>query len=120
MNTKSYSKWRLLAAKKANEIMHDLPQEATLAEIKRALRDGYPFGEKKHWPYKVWREECRTVINCRFPYGIDCPDAPDRICVRGSRSGMMPHIAKWLEKRIKVRVKSRHSATIKTMKGGAK
>ena len=24
------------------------------AELKRALKDAYPFGERKHWPYKIW------------------------------------------------------------------
>lgn len=24
---------------------------------KRELRDAYPFGERKYWPYKIWLEE---------------------------------------------------------------
>lgn len=26
----------------------------TESELKRALKDAYPFGERKHWPYKIW------------------------------------------------------------------
>lgn len=28
-------------------------------EIKKALREAYPFGEREYWPYKVWCDEVR-------------------------------------------------------------
>lgn len=28
-------------------------------EIRRALREAYPFCERKWWPYKVWCDEVR-------------------------------------------------------------
>lgn len=31
-----------------------LPRTATDAEIRRAVREAYPFGERAYWPYKVW------------------------------------------------------------------
>lgn len=40
-----------------------LPPDATDAAIRRALRDAYPFGERRYWPYKVWLRACRDV--CR-------------------------------------------------------
>jgi hypothetical protein len=30
---------------------------ASNAEIRKALRAAYPFGERKYWPYKVWCSE---------------------------------------------------------------
>lgn len=29
-------------------------------EIRKALREAYPFGERKYWPYKVWCDEIRA------------------------------------------------------------
>jgi hypothetical protein len=29
-------------------------------EIKKALREAYPFGIREHWPYKVWCDEVRA------------------------------------------------------------
>lgn len=28
-------------------------------EIRRALRDAYPFGPRCYWPYKVWLDEIK-------------------------------------------------------------
>ncbi len=27
--------------------------------LRRALREAYPFGERRYWPYKVWCDEVR-------------------------------------------------------------
>lgn len=29
-------------------------EHSTESELKQALKDAYPFGERKHWPYKIW------------------------------------------------------------------
>lgn len=29
------------------------------AEIRAALREAYPFGQRKYHPYKIWLDECR-------------------------------------------------------------
>lgn len=29
---------------------------------RRAFREGYPWGERAMWPYKVWRSEVRRVL----------------------------------------------------------
>lgn len=31
--------------------------DSTEKEQRAALRDAYPFGERKYWPYKVWLDE---------------------------------------------------------------
>jgi hypothetical protein len=33
-----------------------------LAEIRKALRAAYPFGERRHFPYKVWCSEVRRQL----------------------------------------------------------
>lgn len=30
------------------------------SEIRKALRDAYPFGVRQYWPYKVWCNEIRV------------------------------------------------------------
>lgn len=32
-------------------------------EIRSALRDAYPWFERKYWPYKVWCDEIRRQMN---------------------------------------------------------
>ena len=32
------------------------------AEIIKRVDDAYPFGEREHYPYKVWLEERKTAI----------------------------------------------------------
>lgn len=31
-------------------------------EIRRSLRDAYPFGERKYYPYKVWCDEINRQL----------------------------------------------------------
>ena len=31
-------------------------------EIRKALREAYPFGQKKYWPYKVWLDEINRQL----------------------------------------------------------
>lgn len=31
-------------------------------ELRAKLREFYPFGERKYWPYKVWCEEVRRAL----------------------------------------------------------
>ena len=40
--------------------------------LRKALRDAYPYGERKMWPYKVWCSEVRKQL------GLDKkePDMP--------------------------------------------
>jgi hypothetical protein len=33
-----------------------------IRQIRRALRDAYPFGERARWPYKVWCDEVRRWL----------------------------------------------------------
>jgi hypothetical protein len=37
------------------EMIHrSLPPDATLKQRKEALKNGYPFGERRYFPWKAW------------------------------------------------------------------
>jgi hypothetical protein len=33
--------------------------------LRRALREAYPFGERRYWPYKVWLNEIKRQLTGR-------------------------------------------------------
>lgn len=37
------------------------------AEIRRALRVAFPWGERDNWPYRVWRDEIAAQRNGKRP-----------------------------------------------------
>lgn len=39
-----------------------LPPDATLKQRKEALKNGYPFGERKYFPYKAWCKARRAYL----------------------------------------------------------
>lgn len=47
------------------EALAAVPPDATRAECDRVLREAYPFGVRKHWPYKAWRRACREALHSR-------------------------------------------------------
>ncbi|MEQ9131130.1 MAG: hypothetical protein RJQ08_13515 [Salinisphaeraceae bacterium] len=55
------STWRDIArpivAETINRVGRDNPRE-----LRKALRDAYPFGERKYWPYRAWLAEVRAQI----------------------------------------------------------
>jgi len=54
----------------SRRIIHRVLEETagrTDAEIRRALRDAYPFGERKYHPYKVWLDEIKRQLLRRRP-----------------------------------------------------
>jgi len=36
-----------------------------LPEIRGALREAYPFGERRYWPYKIWCDEVRFQLGLK-------------------------------------------------------
>lgn len=43
-------------------IIHDVLKDSegkTEKEIRKALSDAYPFGERKYHPYKIWLDEIK-------------------------------------------------------------
>lgn len=58
------------------------------------LREAYPFGERAHWPYKVWLEEIRTAlgyVNIRKPRSR-------KFKKRYSDHNVMPSMREWARK----------------------
>lgn len=37
------------------------------ADLRAAIGASYPFGPRRYWPYKVWREEVDRVMRRLFP-----------------------------------------------------
>jgi len=54
--------WRDEAAPIIRRVLHNMKGRSE-AEIKRALFEAYPFGERAHWPYKVWLDEIKRQRN---------------------------------------------------------
>lgn len=44
--------------------------------LRRALRDAYPFGERKYWPYKIWLDEIRRQLTPVKPKRKDPGPSP--------------------------------------------
>jgi hypothetical protein len=45
------------ARAKIAEIHAQLPADASFSMRRSALRRGYPFGERRYWPYQAWLQE---------------------------------------------------------------
>jgi hypothetical protein len=48
--------WRQIAAPLIHKVLEETKGK-TDKEIKKALRDAYPFGERAFHPYKIWCDE---------------------------------------------------------------
>ena len=59
--------WRDIAAPLIAQVIAQYGPEDSPA-LRKALRDAYPFGERKYFPYKVWLDEIRKQIG-RQPDG---------------------------------------------------
>jgi len=38
-------------------------------EVRRALREAYPFGPRQHHPYKIWCDEVKRQLGLKPPLG---------------------------------------------------
>ena len=63
MASSSTSQWRVRSRQVIAEVMASMPADATLPQVRKALRDAYPFGARKHHPYTMWCSEQRKAIN---------------------------------------------------------
>jgi len=50
--------WRQVAAPIIFNVLRETEGRSE-REIRKALRAAYPFGERKHFPYKTWLDEIR-------------------------------------------------------------
>lgn len=52
--------WRDVACPIISKVVAEAQSDGCdIKELKRRLRDAYPFSERKYWPYKVWCSEVR-------------------------------------------------------------
>jgi len=52
------SHWRAIAKPIIYRVLKETKDKEE-KEIKKALRDAYPFGERKYHPYKIWLDEIK-------------------------------------------------------------
>ena len=60
------SSWR----EHCGPIIYDVIKEVGTGDMKalrKALREAYPFGRRKYWPYKVWCSEVRKQLKLDIP-----------------------------------------------------
>lgn len=55
------SKWRTHARATIAKLIPSI-QNMDKATAKATIEAAYPFGPRLHWPYKIWREECRRML----------------------------------------------------------
>lgn len=63
MTTRSH--WRLSARVVIEAALAALPASADDAVKRRAVSQAYPFGERRHHPYRAWRQEVEAILGKR-------------------------------------------------------
>ena len=53
--------WRDIAAPIIKEVIEREGRD-DMKKLRKALRESYPFGERRHHPYKVWCDEVRRQV----------------------------------------------------------
>lgn len=48
------------------EATKDLPLDTPEKEVRKILRDAYPFGQRKMHPYEMWLKEVKRFLDKRF------------------------------------------------------
>jgi hypothetical protein len=56
--------WRARSLEVINRVIAEHP-EADYSALRKALSAAYPFGEREHWPYKVWLACVREALTAR-------------------------------------------------------
>ena len=54
--------WRDRAKIRIADVIEEVGNKDKI-KLKKALFDAYPFGLRKHFPYKMWCEEVRMILN---------------------------------------------------------
>lgn len=60
--------WRDHCSPIIAEVIDEVGTE-DMKKLRKALREAYPYGERKYWPYKVWCDEVNRQLK-RAKYGI--------------------------------------------------
>lgn len=103
--------WRRIAEEVIGRTLAALPADATYQQKVYALREAYPFGERRHHPYKVWCKCCRAFLgnasNRKGPVKLLMPRRPPAefkpflLCIRDRPTEAGPRLvfADYLEER---------------------
>ena len=59
------SYWRKIARPIIAEIIKEYKIIGDDATLRKALREAYPFGERKYFPYKVWCDEIKKQLGTK-------------------------------------------------------
>lgn len=74
------SKWREIAARTIQQVIDDNPN-LSAGELRKAISNAYPFGQRAHHPYKIWLDEVKRRLSPRkLPTRKECvsdPNQPD-------------------------------------------
>lgn len=72
MAERSYRTWRERARVVIAEVLKETEGQSE-SEIRRALREAFPFGPRDYYPYKVWLDEIKVQR------GLKKPKRPPRV-----------------------------------------
>ena len=56
--------WRDAARPIIANVIREHGREDT-PELRKALFDAYPFGQRKYWPYQVWLDEIKVQLGTK-------------------------------------------------------
>ena len=68
------STWGDIARARIAEVHASLPETATLAVRRAALRSAYPFGVRRFWPYRAWCKAQRAYLASYTASGQAVPE----------------------------------------------
>lgn len=55
--------WQDRAREEIAALSAILPDDLDFKARKKALRDAYPWGVRKHWPYKMWLKQRKIYLD---------------------------------------------------------
>lgn len=61
MGKQVVSRWRVGARQVIAQVLRETTGQ-DYGAVRAALRDAYPFGERRRYPYKVWCEEVNQAL----------------------------------------------------------
>jgi hypothetical protein len=56
------SSWYDSACLRIKALLRGLPAGKSEADMRRLLSEAYPWGERKHWPYKMWLKATKACL----------------------------------------------------------
>jgi len=73
------SRWRLAARKAIQKAIAENAGKSE-KEVRKAISDAYPFGERARYPYKIWLDEVKAqtrIQSAQYRQRLKKPDTAD-------------------------------------------